>query len=377
MKNQFLLCVLIGLIIGSCKSKSESNEIPKNSISNRVTLDVNQQKQTKIQLSEIKEQMIAKKLKLSGKIDVPPQNTISVCMPLGGYLKSSNLLPGMPVSKGQKIAEMEDVQYVNIQQEYLTGKAQLKFLEADYLRQKELNESKAISDKEFQQSQMKFMSMKIALRSLEQKLKMININPNSLTIEKISKCIAIFSPISGFVSKVNVNIGQYVNPADAMFELVNPSDIHLNLTVYEKDINALKIGQKIIAYSNNLPEKKYKADIILIGHALSEQRFVEVHCHFDKYDKELAPGMYMNAEVSVENATAKVVPEEAIVHFEGKDYIFVATSNNSFELSEVETGGSENGMIEITNSTPFEHKKIVIKGAYDLLMALKNKEEAE
>jgi len=65
----------------------------------------------------------------------------------------------------------------------------------------------------------------------------------------------VYSPINGFVSTVNVNIGKYVTASDVLFELVNPTDIHLALTVYEKDLNRLFIGQKLAAYSNNQPEK--------------------------------------------------------------------------------------------------------------------------
>ena len=53
----------------------------------------------------------------------------------------------------------------------------------------------------------------------------------------ISKSVTIYSPIDGYVSKVNVNIGKYLNPTDILFELINPDDIHLNLKVYEKEIN--------------------------------------------------------------------------------------------------------------------------------------------
>ena len=63
---------------------------------------------------------------------------------------------------------------------------------------------------------------------------MININPEKLNAENISRYSSVPSPISGFVSKVNVNIGKYVNPADVIFEIVNPTDIHLALDVFEK-----------------------------------------------------------------------------------------------------------------------------------------------
>jgi cobalt-zinc-cadmium efflux system membrane fusion protein len=60
---------------------------------------------------------------VNGKIDVPPQNMVSISVPLGGYLKSTKLLEGMHISKGEVIAIMEDQQYIQLQQDYLTAKA--------------------------------------------------------------------------------------------------------------------------------------------------------------------------------------------------------------------------------------------------------------
>jgi cobalt-zinc-cadmium efflux system membrane fusion protein len=88
---------------------------------------------------------------------------------------------------------------------------------------------------------------------LEEKLRLIHINPNSLHENNISKSIRIYSPIDGFVSKVNVNIGKYVTPSDVLFELVNPADIHLNLKIFEKDLNKIFIGQNVVSYTNNNP----------------------------------------------------------------------------------------------------------------------------
>jgi cobalt-zinc-cadmium efflux system membrane fusion protein len=78
------------------------------------------------------------------------------------------------------------------------------------------------------------------MNSLSQQLRLININPESLKSGSITKSVPVYSSINGFVSKVNVNIGKYVNPSDVLFELINPDDIHLNLKVYEKDLQNLK-----------------------------------------------------------------------------------------------------------------------------------------
>ena len=297
---------------------------------------------------------------------------VSVSMPLGGYLKTTKLLPGMHLTKGEIIASMEDLQYIQLQQEYLITKSKLQFAETEFNRQKELNQSKAASDKVFQQTQMEYNSEKISLSALAEKLKLINIVPQQLTESNLSKSVNMYSPIDGFVSKVNVNIGKYVNPADVLFELVNTSDIHLNLKIFEKDLEKLSIGQKVIA-NTNLSDKKHICEIILISQDISDDGTAEVHCHFKNYDKTLLPGMYMNAEIEINNTNSFVLPEDAVVSYEGKEYIFISKGKNEFTLKRVETGKQENNLIEILNGKLFEKKQIVTKGAYTLLMTLKNK----
>ncbi len=210
------------------------------------------------------------------------------------------------------------------------------------------------------------------VKSFSEKLKLIGINPANRNVNNISKSISIASPINGFVSKVNVNIGKYVTPADVLFEIVNPADIHLVLTVFEKDVNKLFIGQKLIAYTNSNPEKKYPCEIILIGKDFSDDKSVEVHCHFANYDKTLIPGMFMNAEIEVKSSDAIVLPSDAIVSFENKQYVFIAKGNNQFEMIEIKIGNTENGFTEIMIDANLAKEIFVFKGAYSLLMKMKN-----
>jgi cobalt-zinc-cadmium efflux system membrane fusion protein len=83
----------------------------------------------------------------------------------------------------------------------------------------------------------------------------------------------------------------------------------------------------------------------------------------------------MNAEIELKSKQVLAIEEQAIVNFEGKDYVFVKQGKQTFEMLEVEVGTKENGWIEVQNSSNFEVKEIVSKGAYTLLMALKNKAE--
>lgn len=376
MKNIIIIFGIFFVIAcGNKKITQEATQKPTATVDDVVILTDSQLALSKIELGKLEYRSISTILKLNGRIDVPPQNLISVSMPLGGYLKSTELLPGMHIKKGELVAIMEDQQYIQLQQDYLITKNKLVFSKTEYLRQKELNLSKATSDKLFQQTEMDYKSLLITLGALNEKLKLININTTNLNESTIANNVKIYSRITGFVSKVNVNIGKYVNPTDVLFELINPSDFHLNLKVFEKDIGKLSIGQKLRAYSNNFPDTKNDCEIILISRDISPERTVDVHCHFNRYDKMLLPGMYMNADVEVMTNNAASVPEEAIVDFEGLNYVFVKKDKNQFAMVKVETGTHENGYIEIKNDKGFMNKQIVIKGAYTILMKLKNKSE--
>ena len=311
MKNIIRL-FLITFLFASCGSKTPVTEEQHTTEeeSNVITLTDAQMNNANIVAGKMEQKEITSILMVNGKIDVPPQNMVSISLPLGGYLKSTKLLPGMHVNNHEIIAVVEDNQFIQLQQDYLTAKAQLTLNETEYNRQKDLNATKASSDKVFQQATAAFESQKILAKSLEEKLKLIGINPTKLSLQNISKSVNVYSPIDGFVTKVNVNIGKYVTPGDVLFELVNRTDIHLNLQVFEKDLNHVFIGQPVISYTNNNPAKKYRGDIILISKDVSSDGLTEVHCHFDNYDKNLIPGMYMNAEIELKNHMSNVLPKK-------------------------------------------------------------------
>jgi len=381
MKNLFYIYILFTLFIllfFACNGNKNSTEIKKEARTyNKVNLTEEQIKISGIKSGNFQEKEISETLKVNGIIDVPPQNLVSLSIPLGGYLSYTKLLPGMHIFKGEIIAEMEDQQYIQLQQEYLTSKTKLEYLQNEFNRQEILSKSNATSSKVFELATSDFKSQKILVKSFAEKLKLIGINPEKLNENTISKSINIFSPIDGYVSKVNVNIGKYVSPTDVLFELINPSDIHLALTIFENDINKLSIGQTLFAYNNQKSPKKYKCEIILIGKDFGSDKSINVHCHFEEYDKTLLPGMFMNAEIELKSKASKALPNQSIVSYEGKNYIFFIEKDKSFTMEEVKLGNSENGFTEVSvlNQTINNNSSVVIEGAYNLLMKLKNNEE--
>ena len=374
MKKYIIL--FFSLVFIFCKSNSITETSSDNaSDPNQLSMDKSQLKNAGIQTGSMEKKNLSKTLRVSGIIDVPPQNNISVSAPMGGYIISTHLLPGTPVKKGEVLAVLEDQLYINLQQEYLLTKSKMALAEKEYNRQNIMYQSQATSDKILQQSENDLQILKINLNAMSEKLKIIHIDPGKLSETTISSKVYLYSPIQGFVTHVNVNIGKYVNPTEVLFELVNPADIHLNLKVFEKDIPHLYINQEVISFTNHQPDKKYNGKIILLGKNISDDHTIEVHCHFNTYDKTLIPGTYMNADIELNNHEVFSLPDEAIVFFENKNYIFIQVDTEKHKMVEVVTGIKENSFTEILDGAKFLSDKIVIKGAYALLMALKNNEE--
>ena len=373
----FILALSIALIACGTKSGPMEEQAKGNAGIDTITVTDAQIKNADIQTGPLQTGEISSLLKVNGKVDVPPQNMVSISVPLGGYLKTSKLLPGMHVNKGEVVATMEDQQYIQLQQDYLMAKVKLSQLEKEYLRQKELNASQASSDKMLQQAEADLKSHRIISAALAQKLQLVGIHPANLTENNISKSVNIHSPIDGYVTRVNVNIGKYISPTEIMFELVNPTDIHLALKVFEKDLPKLFIGQGLIAYTNNNPEKKYDCEVLLMGKDINAEGYTDVHCHFEQYDKVLIPGTYMNAEIKVKNRKAIVLPADAIVRHDGKHFIFKEVAKQKYAMLEVTAGETENGVTEllVPETMLTESGNYVIKGAYTLLMMLKNEAE--
>jgi membrane fusion protein, heavy metal efflux system len=382
MKKIFnqLLAVTILVLTGCSTEQAPATTAAKPPPGNLVALTAAQLKNAGIKTAKPTRRTLWSTLQVNGVLEAPPQRLVSVSVPLGGYLKKTSLLPGMHLQKGQLLAELQDQAYIQLQQDYLTARVRLAYLQQEYGRQRELNLSKASSDKVYQQTLADYQSQRILVASLAEKLRLTGINPRQLTEKNLSRTLRIYSPIEGYVTKVNVHRGQYVVPTDVLFELVDPRDLHLMLTVFEQDLDKLRVGQNVLAYRPDQPQRKYRAKIVHIGRDVAEDRAVEVHCHLQAAPAALVPGMFMNAVIEVDRQQAYALPEEAIVHFGNKQYVFAVKDSGTFEMVEAHTGHSQHGYTALQPGSALSHpedRTFVTNGAYSLLMKLKNKAEEQ
>ena len=377
MKRNTVLYIIGATLFFSCSSNPTP---PTEAISQlehhtQVTLTQEESDLAGIQLGSIETKVISNTIQASGMLDVPPTNKVSISSPMQGVVKNTSVLQGSHVEKGQVIVELEHADYIQLQQDYLDYTSQLDYLQAEYKRQSELATEQVNAQKTAQQAKASYMSVLAKTQGLKAKLQLIGIDPKQIEKGGIQPTIKIKSPISGYVTKVNVNLGSYVTPTEIMVVIVNTEHLHAELTIFEKDIMHIREGQKVLFTLGNETTTR-TAHVHLIGREIRSDRSVQIHCHIDKEDKQLIPGTYLKAEIETTNQSTHALPNEAIVGFEGKDYVFVQNAPLSFEMIAIQKGNSEGGYTTVASSgKPLTNVKVVTKGAYSLMGKLKNTEE--
>jgi RND family efflux transporter MFP subunit len=367
-----------------------------------------------IQLGSIEKKQLTASLRANGILKVPNQNRAFATTLLGGIVKSLLVQAGSSVQKGQTIATITNMSFITLQEDYLQVSSDLELAEIELTRQRELQEGNAGSVKAVQQADKALKTLKTKKASLQRQLDLIGINTDKLSNSNIQTTVNINTPIAGVVSDVLVNIGSYVDPNNPIAEIVDNSQLHLDLYVYEKDLSKLKVGQTIHFTLTNNPGKEYDATIFAISNTFEEEtKAVAVHAQVKGNKTNLIDGMSITALISLNNILLDAVPTDAIVNYQGQDYIFIVKENvvapdhqgeevssiphgepghthettpaadhsdgkeMSFERIPVRKGTTDVGYSEITllDEIPV-NAKIVTNGAFFILAKLTNQGEA-
>ena len=368
----------------SSEESSMKEEQPVSTGIKQITFTKDQYNLAEIETGAIEMRNLSNIIKLNGTIDVEPESMASVSAPLGGYLKTAGRLPGEEIKKGQVLATIENPEFIQIQQGYLESLSKLQFLEEEFNRQKKLREEDINSAKTFQQVSSDYKITQGRVKAYEQQLALAGISRSSVQNGNITRTANLYAPISGFIKASNVNIGDYVSPQDVLFEIVDLNDIHLALNAFEKDLGKLEIGQTVKFSLSDDNTFNRTAEVFLIGKATGSDRMTPVYSHLNKEDKKgLLPGMYVKAWVESGTNKQNAIPSEALVQYEGKDFVVLQTEETengyTFKLEQVKKGIEQEGYTAITfaDGATVQNFKPVVKNAYSILSALRNSEEEE
>ncbi|WP_103072007.1 efflux RND transporter periplasmic adaptor subunit [Aquimarina sediminis] len=335
-----------------------------------------------IKIDTISKRNMSGFIEVNGELGVPPQNEAVVTSILGANMSSIKAIEGDKVGKGEILAYISHPDIITMQTNYLQTYNKLTFLEQDYNRQKKMYDEGVGSGRDYQQAESSFSSVKGLTKGYESQLRLLGISPQNVREGNIIQTAPIRSPIDGYIEKVQVKSGQYVQPQTPMFEIVNTEHIHADLMVFEKDISKVKNGQMVIFNIEALQDTELTAKIYSVGKSFEEgPKALHVHAEIENKDKNLIPGMYVSARIITENNLEQALPEDAVFQEGEAFYVFVAKKTNNgtwgFVPKEVIVKNTSAGYTAFDFKEEIEENVLIAHSGAYYLMAEMKKSEAE
>lgn len=145
------------------------------------------------------------------------------------------------------------------------------------------------------------------------------------------------APLSGYVTRIMVSIGQNVSPAVPVASVGNIDKIDIMIYVPESKINEVQLGQKVYISVPAYPDKKFVGIIYRKDKAVDPlSHTLLVRASIDNTTKELLPGMYSDVSIFVRSAENVFVLPNSAIFKKDKDYFVYVNITNTAVLKKVE-----------------------------------------
>lgn len=327
-----------------------------------------------IKLGNVANRQMDATIDASGALVLRAQNMGDVSSLMGGLIKKILVKEGDNVARGQVVAMVENTDIMTLQRDYFTACKESEMALAEMERQKKLASNGAGIKKNLQQTQSNYQVAHANLVGLGRQLQQMGISPVAVGKGKFTTVFPLRAPISGTVCEMTASVGGYADMQTSLMKIRNNSAVECDLKVFERDINKVNKGDRVLLSLTNQPGVKLSGHVYgMNGYFDKGTKSVSVHVKLDAVrGAKLLDGMYVSGKIAVGRQNCTALPNQAIVSADGKQYIFALnhTPNGgkySFSRHEVTTGVSGNGYTEVSLCKHIrKYQKIVTDNAFYL-----------
>lgn len=236
---------------------------------------------------------------------------------------------GQRVEAGQVLVELEDSE---AKADVAAARAALLDSETQARRARELFKTQAVSASEIDQRTARRDADRAALDAAESRLADTRVS----------------APFAGRLGLRRVSLGSLVTPSTVITTLDDTDTIKLDFDVPETVLSLLAEGLPVEAHSAAWPEQLFRGSVETVDTRVDPvSRTLTVRARIPNDDARLRPGMFLTAVLRREDVTALIVPEQAIVPEQSRQFVWVVGTGDVVEKREVRTGRRRPGQVEI------------------------------
>ncbi len=365
MKNlQYIFLVILLAALAACGKKAETATESQATGPAVIHLTDEQKRVAGVQTGAPSRKLLSTPIECTGKVEVPPQSLASVYAPVAGFVKVVKYLPGDFVKKGALLITLSHPDLIKLQREWLETKSRLNFLEQENKRKQTLAGADATSRRAAEEASAEYEVAKTHYMGLKVELELIGLPVAQIEKSGLPQSVLhLYAPVTGYITRIDANLGKLVNSSDLLYEIVDNSHLHLELQVFAKDLAYLKPGQKIIATVPGT-DKSLEAKVHLVGKMIDDNtKTAMVHGHFLTEPVPLTPGTMVQAGIQANPVEVWALPAGALVREGDQTYVFIQSADG-FEKKAVKTGRTQGDWTEVMDLDG--QSVVVLEGAYYL-----------
>jgi cobalt-zinc-cadmium efflux system membrane fusion protein len=299
--------------------------------------------------------IIKPKLKLPGEVTFNEHTIVRVVPRVAGMVTAVHGHHGQHVKKGEVLAVLESPMLADLRSQYYVAKKRLGLTRATYEREKQLWEEKISAKQEFLLAQELWNEAEIALELAATKLSALGVQPESNHSKTNIARYEIRSPISGIIIAKAIALGEAVKEDREIYTVADVSTVWTAITVYPKDLNVVKEGQKV-AVKATAYDVESEGTVTYISTLIGGQtRTATARVELDNQEGKWRPGMFVNAELVAEEIQVPVAVSVAAIQTLRDWSVVFGHYGQYFEVRPLELGRNDGEMVEVLKGlTPGE-----------------------
>lgn len=373
--NKYLIFIIGFLFLASCSSSDSNSKVTSEAPeTTSISLNSDQIKNAGIHVDTLITKKLASEINVQGRVNNLPNALAFISLPIAVQIQSIQVRIGDKVNIGQILAYAENINLIEMQENYLRAKTNWELANENFNRQQQLDKSNATSLKAYQQAKATLDEFATQKKSLENQLELVGINSTAISTQHLIKRVAIKSSSSGIVSSINVEKGMLTAPDKPLFSIIDQKQSETQLQVFQQDIAKITIGT--IATCIYQGDSLY-GEVRAIVPSVDNNNSSIVIVDWKNTSIHPLPGSLLNVQLLCSPVSYSCISKEAVVKWNNKSFVFVQ-NNNTYEMVEIHLLAQQFNWIGVKAvKENLSGKSIVTKGAYTLLMAIKNAGEEE
>ena len=322
----------------------EGHAEEKEAKESRVTMTDTQLKQSGVEIATAGPARIGSAVKLIGEIHLNADRTVHVVPRLIGLVETVLASAGDRVRKDQVLAVISSQSLADQRSDLLAAQKRLALARTTLAREKKLWEEKISAEQDYQQAQQAAAEAEIALQSATQKL--VSLRAGTASGGNLTR-YEIRSPIDGVITAKEISVGEVLKEDSSIFTVADLATVWAEMTIYAKDLNVVKVGQKAIVKATAF-ESQSTGTVSYVGSLVGkETRAATARIVLPNPDGTWRPGLAVNIDLLAGEADVPIViASEAVQTLGDKTTVFVR-EGDQFEPRPVQLGRSDDKWSEV------------------------------